>query len=123
MEALEQTTHSRYRTCLQTRKMAEESDARIERLEKVSQDQQGKMAEMMEMLRTLVRDKAQATGPQNSTVHLEQRREKPPTHRDSLPHMRKHNPCLKWEGFYTVTHFPRHKQMTWDKIRGQIWLT
>ena len=44
--------------------MTEESDARIERLEKASQDQQGQMAEMMEMLRTLVRDKAQATGQQ-----------------------------------------------------------
>ena len=41
--------------------MAEESDARIERLEKASQDQQGQMVEVMEMLRTLVRDKAQAT--------------------------------------------------------------
>ena len=48
--------------------MAEESDARIERLEKTSQEQQGQMAEMMEMLRILVRDKAQATGQQNSAT-------------------------------------------------------
>ena len=41
-EALEQTTHPRYHTRLQTRKMIKESDARIERLEKTSQDQQGK---------------------------------------------------------------------------------
>ena len=57
-EALEQTTRPRYRTSLQIKKMAEESDARIEWLEKASQDQQGQMAKMMEMLRTLVRDKA-----------------------------------------------------------------
>ena len=59
MKAPEQTTRPRYRTRLQTKKMAEESDARIEWLEKTSQDQKGQMAEMMEMLRTLVRDKAQ----------------------------------------------------------------
>ena len=37
------------------------------------------MAEMMEMLRTLVRDKAQATGSgsQNSAAHPEQSREDP----------------------------------------------
>ena len=57
--------------------MTEESDTRIEPLEKASQDQQGQMAEMMEMLRTLVRDKAQATGQQNDTAQLEQRREDP----------------------------------------------
>ena len=57
--------------------MAEESDARIERLEKVSQDQQGQMTEMMKMLRTLVRDKTQAASQQNSVAHLEQRREDP----------------------------------------------
>ena len=41
MKAPEQTTRPRYRTRLQTKKMAEESDARIEWLEKASQDQQG----------------------------------------------------------------------------------
>ena len=55
--------------------MAEENDARIERLEKASQDQQGQMAKMIEMLRTLVRDKAQATGQQNGAAQAEQRRE------------------------------------------------
>ena len=55
--------------------MAEESDARIGRLEKASQDQQGQMAEMMEMLKTLVRDKAQATSQQSGAVQLEQIRE------------------------------------------------
>ena len=76
-KALEQTTRLRYRTRLQTRKMTEESDARLERLEKASQNQQGQMAEMMEMLRTLVRDKAQATGQRSGTTQLEQRREDP----------------------------------------------
>ena len=33
------------------------------------------MAEMMEMLRTLVRDKAQATGQQSGSAKPEQRRE------------------------------------------------
>ena len=39
MEALEQTTRHRYRTRLQARKMAEENNARIERLEKARQEQ------------------------------------------------------------------------------------
>ena len=38
MEVSKQTTRSRYRTRLQTKKMAEESDASIKRLEKASQD-------------------------------------------------------------------------------------
>ena len=77
MKAPEQTTRPRYRTRLQTKKMAEESDARIERLGKASQNQQGQMAKMMEMLRILVRDKAQAAGQQSSAVHPDQRREDP----------------------------------------------
>ena len=51
--------------------MAQESDAKIERLEKASQDQQGQITKMMEMLRTLVRDKAQAAGQQNNATHPE----------------------------------------------------
>ena len=65
--------------------MAEESDARIERLEKASQDQQGQLAKMMEMLRTLVRDKAQAAGEQSDVVQLEQRREDPAYPQGSTP--------------------------------------
>ena len=61
-ESQERVILRRYHTRSQTRKMAEESDVRIERLEKASQDQYGQLAEMMEMLRTLVRDKAQAIG-------------------------------------------------------------
>ena len=50
--------------------MAEENDVRIERLEKASQDQQRQLAEMMELLRTLVKEKGQASGQgqQNETA-------------------------------------------------------
>ena len=50
--------------------MAEESDAQIERLEKESQESRVQMAEMMELIRTLIRDKGQASGPspQNETT-------------------------------------------------------
>ena len=43
--------------------MAEESDARIERLEKDSQESWAQMTEMMELIRTLIKDKRQASGP------------------------------------------------------------
>ena len=65
--------------------MAEENDARIKRLEKASQDRQGKMSERMEMLRTLVRDKAQATGQQSDAVQPEQRREDPACPQGFIP--------------------------------------
>ena len=47
--------------------MAEENDARIERLEKESQESRSQISEMMELIRTLIRDKRQASGlnPQN----------------------------------------------------------
>ena len=57
------------------KKMTEENDVRIERLEKASQEQQRQMAKMMEMLKTLIRDKAQATCQKNSAAHPDQRRE------------------------------------------------
>ena len=59
--------------------MVEESDVRIKRLEKASQDQQRQLAEMMELLRTLVKEKGQASGPgpQNETAQHDQRREEP----------------------------------------------
>ena len=63
MEVPECSTRFGYRMRLQTRKMAEESDDRIKRLEKIHQDHQRQMAEMMELLRTLVKEKGQATGP------------------------------------------------------------
>ena len=43
--------------------MAEESNARIEWLEKESQESQVQMVEMMELIRTLIRDKGQASSP------------------------------------------------------------
>ena len=39
--------------------MAEENDARIERLEKDSQESRAQIAEMMELIRTLIKDKGQ----------------------------------------------------------------
>ena len=89
--------------------MTEESDARKERLEKASQDQQGQLAKLIELLKTLVRDKVQAAGQQNSVVQLEHRREDPAYPQGLLPHIRKHNLCLKWEDSHTVMHFPRHR--------------
>ena len=69
----------RYRTRSQTRRMTEESDARIERLEKESQESRAQMSEMMELIRTLIRDKGQASGPnpQNETAQPGQRRKEP----------------------------------------------
>ena len=57
--------------------MAEESDARIERLEKESQESRAQMAEMMKLIRTLIKDKGQVPGPspQNEIAQLDQRRE------------------------------------------------
>ena len=59
--------------------MIEESDARIERLEKESQVSRAQMSKMMELIRTLIRDKGQASGsgPQNETAQPDQRREEP----------------------------------------------
>ena len=59
--------------------MAEENDARIERLEKKSQESRAQMSKMMELIRTLIRDKRQALGPssQNKTAQPDQRREEP----------------------------------------------
>ena len=57
--------------------MTEESDAQIERLEKESQESRAQISEMMELIRTLIRDKGQASGlsPQNETTQPDQRRE------------------------------------------------
>ena len=56
--------------------MAEETDARIERLEKESQESRAQMTEMMELIRTLIKDKGPASGPspQNKTTQTDQRR-------------------------------------------------
>ena len=55
--------HRRYRTRSQTKRMIEETDARIERLEKTSQESREQMVEMIELIRTLIKDKRQASGP------------------------------------------------------------
>ena len=57
--------------------MAEESDARIERLEKDSQELRAQIVEMMELIRTLIKDKGQAPNPstQNETAQPDQKRE------------------------------------------------
>ena len=103
--------------------MAEENDARIERFEKASQDQQGQMANMMEMLRTLIRDKAQATGQQNSAAHLNQRREDlvyPPRF---TPPYAQAQPMPQMGGFpYDYPPLPTQTNEV-GRIRGQIWLT
>ena len=61
MDSQEQVTRHRYRTRSQTRRMTEERDARIEQLEKESQESRAQMSEMMELIRTLIRDKGQAS--------------------------------------------------------------
>ena len=43
--------------------MAEKNDTRIEWLEKESQESIAQMAKMMKLIRTLIRDKGQASGP------------------------------------------------------------
>ena len=57
--------------------MAEESDARIERLKKAYQESREHKSEMMEIIKILVREKGQpaSPSPQNETAHHEQRRE------------------------------------------------
>ena len=57
--------------------MAEETDARFERLEKESQESWAQMTEMMELIRTLIKDKGSASGPnpQNETAQPDHRRE------------------------------------------------
>ena len=59
--------------------MAEETDTRFERLERESQESRAQMAEMMELIRTLIKDKGQASGPgtQNETAQTDQRRDEP----------------------------------------------
>ena len=56
-------TPHRFRTRARARAMAKESDARIERLEKNSQESRAQIAKMMELIKTLIRDKGQASGP------------------------------------------------------------
>ena len=87
--------------------MAEETDARFKRLEKESQEFRAQMAEMMELIRTLIRDKGQAScpNPQNETVQTDQRREEPvyppgytPPYAPNV-HMAQAPPIQQVEGF------------------------
>ena len=57
--------------------MAEETDARFERLEKESQESRAQMMEMMELIKTLIKDKGSTSGPnpQNETAQPDHRRE------------------------------------------------
>ena len=57
--------------------MTEENDAQIEWLKKDNQESRAQIAEMMELIRTLIKDKGQASGPdpQNETTQYDQRRE------------------------------------------------
>ena len=87
--------------------MAEENDARIERLEKESQELRAQMSKIIELIRTLIRDKGQASSPspQNETAQPNQKREEPiyPT-RFTPPyapnvHMAQAPPMQQAEGF------------------------
>ena len=74
------------------------------------------MAEMMELIKTLVRDKGPASGPnpQNETAQVDQRREEPVYHQGTLPHMlptsiwHKRHQCSKPEGSPMPMHLPQH---------------
>ena len=89
LDSQEQVICRRYRTRSQTRRMIEESNARIEWLEKESQESQAQMSEMMELIRTLIKDKGQALGPgpQNEIAQPDQRGRSLYTRRGSLPHL------------------------------------
>ena len=79
--------------------MTEESDTRIERLEKASQDQHGQLAEITELLKTLVRDKAQTTGQQNSAAQPKQRKEDPAYPQGFTPLYTQAQPMPQMGGF------------------------
>ena len=107
-------TRRRYHTRSQTRKMAKESDVRIEQLEKESQDQYGQLAEMIELLRTLVKEKGQASspGPQNETAQHDQRSKEPVYPTEFTPPYalnvtwHKHHLCNKPEAFNMAMCLP-----------------
>ena len=99
--------------------MAKESDARIERLKKDSQESRAQIAEMMELIRTLIRDKGQASGPnpQNETVQTDQRKEDviyPPGYTPrtlQTSTWRKPRQCNKLEGSLLAIHLPQRVLM------------
>ena len=75
------------------------------------------MAEMMELIRTLIRDKGQASGPgpQNEIAQPDQRREEPVYPAGFTPpyapnvHMAQAQLCNKPKAFNMVTCLPQHK--------------
>ena len=97
--------------------MAEKSDAKIERLEKAHQDHQGQMAKMMELLRTLVKEKGEASGsgPQNEMTQHDQKREEPVYPAGFTPpyapnvHMAQAQLCNKPKAFNMVTCLPQYE--------------
>ena len=105
----------RFRTRARARAMAEESDAQIERLEKDSQESRAQIAEMMELIKTLIRDKGQASGPdpQYETAQSDQRKEEhvypvgfTPPYAPNI-HMAQAPPMQQAEGFpYGYVHPP-----------------
>ena len=87
--------------------MDEENDARIERLEKESQESRAQMSEVMELLRTLIRDKGSASGPnpKNEITQTDQKRKEPiypprytPPYAPNI-HMTQTPPLQQAEGF------------------------
>ena len=84
--------------------MTEKSDARIQRLEKENEESR---AQMSELIKTLIKDKRQASGPgpQNETTQPDQRKEEPlypagftPPYAPNV-HMAQAPPMQQAEGF------------------------
>ena len=96
--------------------MAEETNARIERLEKESQESRAQMMEMMELIRTLIKEKGPASGPnpqiETSSTHMLKEGKMSFIHQGTLPHMlltstwRKPHQCNKPEGFRMAMRLP-----------------
>ena len=106
----------RFRTRARAKAMAEETDARFERLEKESQESRAQMTEMMELIRTLIKDKASASGP-NPQMRLHNPIKKGKMsfiHQGTLPHMlltstwHKLHQCHKLEVSRMAMLLPRH---------------
>ena len=99
--------------------MAEESDARIERLEKDSQKLRAQIAEMIELIKTLIRDKRHASGPdpQNETAQPNQRRKEPVYQAGFTPpyapniHMAQ-APPMQQAGGFSYGYAPPHCERT-----------
>ena len=110
-------TPHRFRTRARAKTMAEESDARIERLEKESQESRAQMAEMMELIRTLIKDKGQApsASPQNEIAQPDQKMEELEYQTGFTPpyapnvQMAQTPPMQQAGGFPTAMRLPRHR--------------